>query len=265
MTEAADRPGRTAHELARRLGVDHHDVLVILGSGLGGVAEQLGADSPSLTLDTLPYFPHFTAPGHRAEAWSIAVGTRQVLVMAGRCHLYEGHTPDETVHPLRTGLATGCDTVILSAAVGSLRPDLSTGALVVLADQINLTGRTPLAGPQFIDMVDAYDPTLRALALATPEVTLDPRPAVYAQVPGPQFETPAEVRMLGALGADVVGMSLALETIAAREAGARVLGLGMVTNAAAGPDTGGDDIARVALAATASVAAIVRHVVVSMS
>jgi purine-nucleoside phosphorylase len=149
--------------------------------------------------------------------------------------------------------------------VGGLHDDLPAGSLVAVADQINLTGQTPLSGPEFVDMVGAYDPELRAIALATPDVVLDPRPAVYAHVPGPQFETPAEVHMLRTIGADVVGMSMGLETIAARHVGARVLGLAMVTNAAAGVNVTTDDIGRVANQAASTVAAVVRHVVLSLS
>jgi len=264
MSDVADRAARSAGELARRIGVDHHDVLLILGTGLTGVAEQLGADCPSTALGTLPYFPPYTAPGHRAEAWSVPLKDRRVLVLAGRCHLYEGVELSDVVHPLRTGLATGCTTVILTAAVGGLHDDMAARTLLTVADHINLTGRSPLEGPEFVDLVGAYDDGLRATALATPDVTIDPRPAVYAQVTGPQFETPAEARMLRALGADVVGMSMALETIAARQAGARVLGLAMVTNASAGPDAGTEDIRAVAEHAVPAVAAIVQHVVMSI-
>jgi purine-nucleoside phosphorylase len=260
MDDAADRATRTARELARRIGVDHHDVLVILGSGLIGVAESLGASGPSIPLATLPFFPHYTATGHHPTAWSVKVGSKQVLIFGGRCHLYEGIDLVEVVHPLRTGIATGCSTVILSAAVGGLREDLATGSIVVVSDQINLTGRTPLIGPDFVDLVDAYAPALRAVALATPGIPI-PTEGIYVQVPGPQFETPAEVAMLRTIGADVVGMSMALETIAARKAGADVLGLAAVTNAAA---TSGHDIAAAGADACPSVAAIIRHVVESL-
>jgi purine-nucleoside phosphorylase len=265
MSEGPDQATRAARELTRRIGVDHHDVLVILGSGLAEVAETLGSGCPSTLLSTLPHFSTFTAPGHRAEAWSVPIGPSRVLILAGRSHLYEGADLSDVVHPLRTGLATGCGTVILTAAVGGLHDDLPAGALVTVADQINLTGRTPLEGPQFIDMVDAYDAELRQIALATPGVTLDQRAAVYAQVNGPQFETPAEAAMLRALGADVVGMSMALETIAARHSGARVLGLAVVTNASAARDVGPGDIETVGAAAVPAVADVVRHVVMSIS
>jgi purine-nucleoside phosphorylase len=261
MDAVGNRPTRTARELARRSGVENHDVLVILGSGLAGTAQLLGTSGPSLPLATLPFFPRYTATGHHAEAWSVPIGGKTVLIFGGRCHLYEGIDVAEVVHPLRTGIAAGCSTVLLTAAVGGIRPDLATGSVVTVSDQINLTGRSPLSGPQFVDMVDAYSPHLRTLARATPGIAR-PAEGVYAQVPGPQFETAAEVAMLRQMGADVVGMSMAIETIAARHAGASVLGLSVVTNAAAG-DTA--DIRAVGAEAAPTVSAIIRHVVESLA
>ncbi|HEX4434042.1 MAG TPA: purine-nucleoside phosphorylase [Acidimicrobiales bacterium] len=270
MEAAADRAAHSARELARRLAIDHHDVLVMLGSGLSGTAEALGAGEEAVPLDTLPFFPPYTAGGHRAHAWSVQHRGLQLLILGGRCHLYEGLTPVEVVHPLRTGIATGCQTVVLTAAAGGIRSDLATGSVMVVEDHLNLTGRSPLIGPDFVDMADAYAPRLRALALATDgsaAPALSSRPGVYAQLPGPQFETPAEIRMLRAVGADVVGMSMALETIAARQAGVEVLGLALVTNPAAAANTTIDvgDIAQVGAAAVPDVAAIVEHVVGSLA
>jgi purine-nucleoside phosphorylase len=263
MADALDTATRTARELARRTGVERHDVLVILGTGLATAAERLGAAGPSIPLATLPFFPRYTATGHHAQGWSVPIGDKMVLVFAGRCHAYEGIDLSEVVHPLRTGIAAGCSTVILTAAVGGIREDLVTGSVMAVADHLNLTGRSPLSGPEFVDMVGAYAPGLRAQALATPGV-----PAlatgVYAQVLGPQFETPAEIRMLRTLGADVVGMSMAFETIAARHAGAEVLGLAVVTNEAAGASSGSADIAAAGAGAVPVVAEIIRHVVVSL-
>jgi purine-nucleoside phosphorylase len=270
MDDAAERAARSARELARRIGVDHHDVLVLLGSGLSGVAELLGGEDDWVPLDTLPFFPHYTVDGHRAHGWSMELGGRRLLVLGGRSHLYEGLEPAEVVHPLRTGIAAGCSTVILTAAAGGIRDDLTPGTVMVVEDQLNLTGRSPLQGPGYVDMVDAYSPALRSLAQAT----ADPgaaaalgRPGVYAQLPGPQFETPAEIRMLKALGADVVGMSMALETIAARAAGVDVLGLAVVTNPAASATSPLSELAAIVSVGTAAapaVAEIVRHVVGSL-
>ncbi len=271
MHDAAELAARSARELARRIETDHHDVLVVLGSGLSGAAEILGAGADSLPLDTLPSFPPYTATGHRALAWSVPMAGRRVLVFGGRCHLYEGIGPAEAVHPIRTGIAAGCTTVILTTAVGGIRDDLTTGSIVVVADHLNLTGQSPLSGPTFVDMVDAYDPRLRELALAAPDpagALLSRRPGIYAQVAGPQFETPAEIRMLRTAGADVVGMSLALETVAARHGGARVLGLALVTNAAAADSAPLPELAAISTvgaAAAPAVADIVRHVIGSGS
>ena len=160
--------------------------------------------------------------------------------------------------------------MILTAAAGGIRDDLVTGSVMVVEDHLNLTGRSPLLGPEFVDMADAYDPRLRSVALATAEPgasALAARPGIYAQLPGPQFETPAEIRMLRTAGADVVGMSMALETIAARHAGARVLGLALITNPAAAADATIQvaAIAEVGASAVPAVAEIVRHVVGSLA
>ena len=269
MEDAAARAAHSARELARRTGADRHDVLVVLGSGLSQTAELLAGTDDPVSLDTLPFWPPFGAGGHRAHAWSVPHGGRRVLVLGGRCHLYEGLTPAEVAHPVRTGVAAGCTTVVLTSAVGAIRPDLATGTVAVVADHLNLTGASPLRGPHHVDMVDAYDPDLRRRALATPGLAtgrLDARPAVYAQLPGPQFETPAEIAMLRGLGADVVGMSMALETVAARGAGAAVLGLALVTNPAAAPGAPVDvaDIDEVGRQAGPVVAAVVEHVVASL-
>jgi len=271
MDDAAERAARSARELARRTGVDHYDVLVVLGSGLSGVAELLGGEDDWVPLDTLPFYPPYTASGHRAHGWSVELSGRRLLVLGGRSHLYEGLEPAEVVHPLRTGIAAGCSTVILTSAAGGIRDDLDPGSVMVLEDHLNLTGRSPLQGADFVDMVGAYSPALRALAAATPEPgaaeALAGRPGVYAQLAGPQFETPAEVRMLKRLGADVVGMSMALETIAARAAGVDVLGLAIVTNLAAAPEAPLSELAAIVSVGTAAapaVAEIVRHVVGSL-
>jgi purine-nucleoside phosphorylase len=201
----------------------------------------------------------------------VELAGRRLLVLGGRSHLYEGLEPVEVVHPLRTAIAAGCSTVILTAAAGGIRDDLGPGTVMVIEDHLNLTGRSPLQGADFVDMVDAYSPALRAFAAATPDPgaaeALAERPGVYAQLSGPQFETPAEIRMLESLGADVVGMSLALETIAARSAGVDVLGLALVTNPAAAAEAPLSELAAIAAVGTAAapaVAEIVRHVVGSL-
>jgi purine-nucleoside phosphorylase len=159
------------------------------------------------------------------------IGEHRVLVLVGRLHAYEGHDLAHLVHPIRTACAAGARVIVLTNAAGGLRPDMAVGQPVLISDHLNLTARSPLVGPQFVDMTDAYAPRLRQLARqADPQLT----EGVYAGLPGPHYETPAEIRMLQTLGADLVGMSMVHETIAARAAGAEVLGVSLVTNLAAG-------------------------------
>ncbi len=206
------------------------DLAVVLGSGWNGVVSALGAGD-GIPMSELPGFAPPTADGHRGVVHALTVGDRRVLVLAGRTHFYEHRDPAAVVHGVRTAAAAGARAIVLTNAAGALRPEWPPGTPVLLADHLNLTGASPLTGARFVDLTDAYSPALRAHARSV-------RPAlpegVYAQFPGPQYETPAEVRMAGILGADLVGMSTALETIAAREAGLDVLGLSLVTNAAAG-------------------------------
>jgi len=220
-----------AAEIAARTGRARHDVAVVLGSGWRAAADALGTGTAEIPMAELPGFAAPTAAGHGGTVRSVQVGQRAVLVLRGRAHAYEGHDLSTVVHPVRTAIAAGAGIVVLTNACGGIRPDLQVGDAVLIADHLNLTGRSPLVGPQFTDLTDAYDPQLRAAARR-----LDPTltEGVYAGLPGPHYETPAEIRMLATLGADLVGMSTVHETIAARAAGARVLGLSLVTNAAAG-------------------------------
>ena len=235
-----DQARIAARELRRRTGTDRHDVLVVLGSGLSPAAPLLGAEGPPFDLATLPWFPRFTGIGHHSGAWSVPLGpATRALVTAGRAHLYEGLHVNQVVHTVRTAVAAGCGTIVLTCAAGGIRPDLSPGSVVAISDHLNLTGQSPLTGvhPEqahgtpFVDLTDTWSPALRARARAV-EPSLPE--GVYAQLAGPHFETPAEIRMLATLGADLVGMSTALEAIAARHLGAEVLGLAVVTNPAAG-------------------------------
>jgi len=235
MTQPADPDAHSAAQaLAEATGVGRHDVAVVLGSGWLPAAEILteaASRRADVPLDTLGGFPASTVPGHTRVARSLTVGSRELLLFLGRVHGYEGYSPGQVVHGVRTACAAGAGTVVLTNAAGGLRADYSVGQPVLVSDHINLTGRTPLVGPRFVDLTSAYDPELRALARR-----VDPSLAegVYAGLSGPQFETPAEIRMLRVLGADLVGMSTVLETVAARAEGARVLALSLVTNLAAG-------------------------------
>lgn len=214
------------------------DTFVVLGSGFSEVAAALlGADATALPHAALPHAPRPSVAGHRGELWAASLGSQHVVCSLGRAHLYEGRSPAEVVHLVRTAIYAGASTVILTNAAGSLRPEWGPGTLVALSDHLNLSGVSPLTGtsaavhgPRFPDMSAVYDPQLRAVLRGAEGV----EEGVYASLPGPSYETPAEVRMLRALGADLVGMSTTLEAIAAVHLGVRVCGLSLVTNLAAG-------------------------------
>ncbi|WP_422749169.1 purine-nucleoside phosphorylase [Mycobacterium sp. WMMD1722] len=220
-----------AAAIGERTGVDTHDVAVVLGSGWAPAADALGIPSAEIPMGELPGFTPPTAEGHGGRLRSVVVGGHRVLVLIGRIHAYEGHDLRHVVHPIRAACAAGAVTVVLTNAAGGLRTDFTVGQPVLISDHLNLTARSPLVGAQFVDLVDAYSPRLRELARA---VDPDLADGVYAGLPGPHYETPAEIRMLRTLGADLVGMSTVHETIAARAAGAEVLALSLVTNLAAG-------------------------------
>jgi purine-nucleoside phosphorylase len=222
---------RAAAAIAEHTGVSKHDVAVVVGSGWASAAEALGRPDATIPMAELTGFTPPAAEGHCGEVLSVTVGHTRILVLLGRIHAYEGHDLAHVVHPIRTAAAAGAHTVVLTNAAGALRDDYHVGQPVLISDHLNLTGRSPLVGPQFVDMVDAYSPRLRALAR---EIDPGLREGIYAGLLGPQYETPAEIRMLRTMGADLVGMSTVHETIAARAAGLDVLGLSLVTNMAAG-------------------------------
>jgi purine-nucleoside phosphorylase len=229
-TDARSLATQAAEKLTAALG-GPHDVAVVMGSGWAPAADAFGAAESSLAIGELPGFAAPTAVGHGGEVRSVRVGEQRVLLFLGRTHLYEGHGVEPVVHGVRTAAAAGVRTVILTNAAGGLAPEHRVGQAVIIADHLNLTARSPLVGADFVDLTDLYSARLRSIARELdPELT----EGVYAALPGPHYETPAEIRMLGILGADLVGMSTALEAIAARAAGMEVFGLSMVTNAAAG-------------------------------
>jgi purine-nucleoside phosphorylase len=220
-----------AAELRERTGIDAFDVAVVLGSGWAPAAAELGEPTHTIPMSDLPGFTPPTAEGHGGRVLVVSVGGKRVLVLLGRIHAYEGHELRHVVHPVRTACAAGVRTVVLTNAAGGVRQDFAVGQPVLISDHLNLTARSPLVGSQFVDLVDAYAPRLRALAREVDDSLVE---GVYAGLPGPHYETPAEIRMLRTLGADLVGMSTVHETIAARAAGAEVLGVSLVTNLAAG-------------------------------
>nr|WP_169552633.1 purine-nucleoside phosphorylase [Nocardiopsis halotolerans] len=229
--EAKESAASAAHELLSRAGADSFDALVVLGSGWAGAVDTLGTYDIEFDVTELPGFHAPAAEGHSARARSMWVGDKRVAVFMGRVHLYEGFGPMEVVHAVRTGVAAGATTAVLTGSAGSLRTDFPPGQPVVVRDHINLTSRSPLAGPSFVDLSEAYSPRLRR---AVQEVDGTLPEGVYVCTPGPQTQTPAELKVLRQAGADLVGHSMALETVAAVEAGAEVLGLAMVSNDAVG-------------------------------
>jgi purine-nucleoside phosphorylase len=231
LTEAEQEAQRAAGVLKRQTGYEHHDIAIVLGSGWVPAVDVLGEPDVEFGTADLPGFLPPAVEGHAGRIRSIEVAGRRVLAFLGRTHLYEGSGVDPVVHNVRVAAATGCRTVILTNACGGLRSGMQVGDPVLISDHINLTGRTPLVGPRFVDLSDVYSPRLRAKVRE-----IDPSIAegVYAMFHGPQYETPAEVRMAGILGADLVGMSTVLEAIAARAEGCEVLGISLVTNLAAG-------------------------------
>jgi purine-nucleoside phosphorylase len=222
---------RAAEEISARTGVARHDVAVVLGSGWRPAADLIGEPAAEVAMADLTGFTPPSAVGHGGTIRSVPVGGKNVLVLLGRTHGYEGHGIENVVHNVRTAAAAGVRTVVLTNAAGGLREGMSVGQPVLISDHLNLTARSPLVGARFVDLTDLYSPRLRAVAR---EIDPSLEEGVYAGLPGPHFETPAEIRMLRTLGADLVGMSTVAEAIAARAEGVEVFGLSLVTNLAAG-------------------------------
>ena len=270
-----DRVRNAAETVDERLDAAAAEVAVVLGSGLGGVADRLEGARAALYA-TLPGFPETTVTGH---AGRLVVGTpagRKTLLLCGRVHGYEGYAASEVGFGVRVAAALGVQTLIVTNAAGGIDPTLTPGEIVAIADQLNLTGTSALCGPnderlgpRFVDMTDAYSPALRALAaLAAPASLGRPlREAVYAGVAGPAYETPAEVRMLRALGAGLVGMSTVHEVTTARHAGLAVLGLSLVSNHAAGVKNEPlrhEDVTRAAAAGSDALGSLIAAVIASL-
>ena len=233
---AAD-PRALAHRAAERLaeltGTARHDVALVLGSGWAPAADLLGRTLATVATTDLPGFAAAAVAGHSGTIRSVQIGDGEgrALVFGTRTHFYEGRGVRAVVHGVRTAAAAGCRILVLTNGCGGLDPSWRPGTPVLISDHINLTGTSPLEGATFVDLTDLYSVRLRELCRQ-----VDPSLAegVYVQFRGPQYETPAEVRMAGILGGSLVGMSTALEAIAARESGLEVLGVSLVTNLAAG-------------------------------
>ena len=216
-------------------------IALVLGSGLGAFAEEF-TGATKIPYAEIPYFPRSTAIGHAGQLVIGKVGAVSVAAMQGRVHLYEGYSAKEVAFPVRVFARMGVKAVILTNAAGGIKHEFSQGRLVVISDHINLQGVNPLTGPneerfglRFHDMTGAYDRRFREMAVGEGNrLGMGMYEGVYAALRGPSYETPAEIRYLRTIGADLVGMSTVPEVIAARHSGMRVLGISCVTNAAAG-------------------------------
>jgi purine-nucleoside phosphorylase len=238
LLEALERAIRARTDLRPRLGL-------VLGSGLGGLADGLELEA-SIPFGELPGWPDATAPGHAGRLLFGRMSGVPVVVQQGRFHIYEGHSAGFAVQPVLLMSKLGAAAVVLTNAAGGVNPEFGAGTLMAITDHLNLTGRSPLAGPnapeiglRFPDMTDVWDAELRSrLHAAADAEGVALADGVYACLMGPSYETPAEVRMLARLGADAVGMSTALEAVAARWAGLKVCGVSLVTNPGAGLSNG---------------------------
>jgi purine-nucleoside phosphorylase len=237
-----DRVRGASEAIAERLDAGGAEVAVVLGSGLAAAAAGL-EEARSVPYSSLPGFPETTVAGHPGRLLVGTWGGRKTLVFCGRVHGYEGYAAPEVGFGVRVAAALGAETLVVTNVSGGIEPSFEVGEVVAISDHINLTGGSPLwgpnderLGPRFVDMTDVYTPSLRALATEVAQALSGKplREAVYAGMPGPSYETPAEVRMLRILGAGLVGMSTIHEVITARHAGLGVLGLSLVANPAAG-------------------------------
>jgi purine-nucleoside phosphorylase len=216
-------------------------IALVLGSGLGAFGDEF-AGATRIPYARIPHFPRSTAIGHAGQLVLGKVDGIEVAGMQGRVHLYEGYSAQDVAFPIRVFSRLGVKAVILTNAAGGIKKEFTQGRLVVISDHINLQGANPLSGPnadkfgpRFPDMTNAYDKKFRELTLAAGRgLGIDLGEGVYAALAGPSYETPAEIRYLRSIGADLVGMSTVPEVIAARHSGIRALGISCVTNAAAG-------------------------------
>jgi purine-nucleoside phosphorylase len=237
-----DRVLVAAEAVRQHLGVSEAQIAIVLGSGLATASTRL-QNAQSIAYAQLPCFPETTVAGHPGRLLYGTLSGKETLVLCGRVHAYEGYPPAEVGFGVRVAAALGVSTLIVTNVSGGIEPALGVGEITCIRDHINLTGMSPLTGPnderlgpRFVDMTDVYTPGLRAVASQAAQTLFGKplRDCIYAGMLGPSYETPAEVRMLRILGADLVGMSTVHEVIAARHAGLKVLGLSLVANPAAG-------------------------------
>jgi purine-nucleoside phosphorylase len=221
-----------AEQIAEKTGVERHDIALTLGSGWAKAADLIGETTATIPATEISGFSKPALEGHIGSLRSILLPSgKRALVIGARTHYYENHGVRRVVHSVRTAAATGATTMILTNGAGGIRETWKPGTAVLINDHINLTGDSPLEGATFIDLTDLYSARLRAIARGI-DPSLDE--GVYVQNRGPHYETPAEVQMAKTIGGHIVGMSTALEAIAARQAGMEILGLSLITNLAAG-------------------------------
>jgi purine-nucleoside phosphorylase len=229
--EYQQQAAEAANRLRELTGVDKYDIALVMGSGWLPAVDAIGEATAELSTTDLPGFSAAAVAGHSGKIRSVRAGERNLLVFLGRTHFYEGRGVRAVVHGIRTAAAAGCKVAVLTNGCGGLRETWEPGTPVLISDHLNLTAASPIEGANFVDLTDLYSSHLRELCK---EIDPTLEEGVYAQFPGPHYETPAEIRMVRAMGGDLVGMSTVLEAIAAREAGMEVLGISLVTNLAAG-------------------------------
>src|SRR5690554_706077 len=234
-TDPFEVAAAAAADIARLTGVERHDIALTLGSGWAKAADLIGETTATIPATDVTGFSRPALEGHVGSLRSVLLPSgKRALVIGARTHYYEGHGVRRVVHSVRTAAATGATTMILTNGAGGIKEHWTPGTPVLISDHINLTADSPLEGATFIDLTDLYSKRLRDIARGI-DPTLDE--GVYVQNRGPHYETPAEVQMAKAIGGHIVGMSTALEAIAARQAGMEILGLSLVTNLAAGIQT----------------------------
>jgi purine-nucleoside phosphorylase len=270
---SGDAAKRSADALRERIGDATPEIAIILGSGLGRLADDID-NGRRVPFAEVPGFPPATVVGHTGEIVTGLLGGHRVVALAGRLHMYEGHPAAVVAFPVRVMRALGAGMLFVSNAAGGIRRDLGAGDLMIIEDHLNLTFANPLTGPvqegdeRFPDMSEPYDRDLRSrLKAAGERLGIAVKQGVYACLAGPSFETPAEVKMLERLGADAVGMSTVPEVIVARAMGMRVAGMSCITNAASGTTDAPvlhTDVLAVTARATASFQSLVRAFVAEL-
>lgn len=262
-----------AADLLRERAAGTLDAAIVLGSGFGGVLRDR-IDATPIPYKKLSGMPEPTVPGHAGEALIGQLHGRRIVAFSGRFHLYEGYDPLDVVYPVAVAAHAGAKTVVLTNAAGGVNASYQPGDLMLIVDQLNLTGRSPLVGrapfagvkDRFVDMVNAYDPSLNELARhIARQYAITMHDGVYAGLIGPAYESPAEARLLRSMGADAVGMSTVLETIAARALGMNVVGFSLITNVhLTGAATSHADVIAASQRGAADVARLIEGIVANL-